>query len=113
MDRTQLGLWIGFGILNSGSALLWQQSVGMAVQGRDGVPPQKLLHCTLSITLYLSMVTSQTVDIVNDQEVIWGRYIDWSVLTLNLGVLARGRPKLIAGIVGADVFSFPQILISK
>jgi bacteriorhodopsin len=56
---------------------------------------------------YYAMITGLTVTEVFGQEVYWGRYVDWAVTTplllISLGVIAGARPKLIAGVVGADL----------
>ena len=56
---------------------------------------------------YYAMITGLTVSTIYGQEVYWGRYVDWIVTTplllISLGVIAGARPKLIAGVVGADI----------
>lgn len=53
---------------------------------------------------------------MNSQVVYWGRYVDWVVTTplllLELGVIAGLRPKLIAGVMGADIFMILTGLIA-
>jgi bacteriorhodopsin len=61
-------------------------------------------------TMYLTMILGETVLFnFRGQEVLfWGRYLDWGITTplllLDLGIIAGIRPKLIAGVMGADVF---------
>ncbi len=72
--------------------------------------------CLWAATLYLTMILGETVTEINGELVFWGRYIDWVVTTplllLDLGVLAGLRPKLIAGIMGADVFMIVTGLVA-
>lgn len=54
------------------------------------------------------MALGETRTVIKGEEVFWGRYIDWLVTTplllLELGQVAGLRPKLLAGVMGADVF---------
>ena len=58
--------------------------------------------------MYLAMSQGHAITEVGGQEVYWGRYVTWIVTTplllLNLGMVAGARPKLIAAVMGADIF---------
>ena len=64
--------------------------------------------CLWAACMYLAMIFGHTVSEINGEVVYWGRYIDWIVTTplllLDLGVLSGARPKLIAAVIGADIF---------
>ena len=72
--------------------------------------------CLWAATLYLTMIVGETVTEIRGEQVFWGRYVDWVVTTplllLDLGILAGLRPKLIAGIMGADVFMIVTGLVA-
>jgi bacteriorhodopsin len=105
---TETWLWIAFAGMSLGAIIFAGKATAM--RRREGMEfPLESLFITLwAAAMYLSMALGQTVTPFNDQLVFWGRYLDWIVTTplllLELGVLAGLRPKLIAGVMGADVF---------
>ena len=64
--------------------------------------------CLWAGCMYLAMLLGHTVSEINGEVVYWGRYIDWIVTTplllLDLGTLSGARKKLIAAVIGADIF---------
>lgn len=107
---TQIWLWIGFAGMAVGSLLFGAKAI--ARRRKEGMEFALVsFFITLwAATLYLSMALGETVlvDFKGQHEIFWGRYVDWVVTTplllLDLGVIAGCRPKLIAGVLGADIF---------
>ena len=65
--------------------------------------------CLWAACMYLAMVLGHTSYAeINGEVVYWGRYIDWIVTTplllLDLGTLSGARKKLVAAVIGADIF---------
>ncbi len=105
---TQIWLWVDF-VVFSLAALNFGIKVG-AMRRQEGLefPLISFFVVLWSAALYLTMIFHQTVTPFHGHEVYWGRYIDWLVATplllLNLNMVAGLRPKLIAGVMGADIF---------
>lgn len=107
---TQLWLWIGFIGMVVGSIIFGLKA---AAQRRKEGMEFALVSFFITLwaaTMYLSMILGETVlfDFKGQHTLFWGRYVDWVITTplllLDLGVVAGARPKLIAGVMGADVF---------
>lgn len=104
----QFWLWIAFIGMVIGSVIFGLKAAAM--RRREGMEfPLKSFYITLwAAALYLTMILGETVTPLKGQTVYWGRYVDWVVTTplllLDLGVLAGLRPKLIAGVIAADIF---------
>lgn len=104
----QLWLWIAFIGMIIGSVIFGLKAAAMRRQ--EGMEfPLKSFYITLwAAALYLSMILGETITPLHGRDVFWGRYVDWVVTTplllLDLGVLAGLRPKLIAGVIAADIF---------
>jgi bacteriorhodopsin len=107
---TQLWLWIAFAGMVIGSVVFGLKA---AAQRRKEGMEFALVSFFITLwaaTMYLSMVLGETVlfDFKGQHTLFWGRYLDWVITTplllLDLGVLAGARPKLVAGVMGADVF---------
>lgn len=109
-QTTQLWLWIGFAGMTLGSLIFGGKAI--ATRRKEGMEFALVsFFITLwAAALYLSMALGETVltDFKGQHEIFWGRYVDWIVTTplllLDLGVIAGARPKLIAGVIGADIF---------
>ncbi|BAY09002.1 bacteriorhodopsin [Calothrix sp. NIES-2098] len=105
---TQFWLWVGFIGMVIGCIYFGMKA--SAMRRREGMEfPLESFFITLwAAALYLTMILGETVTPINGQTVFWGRYIDWVVTTplllMELGVIAGLRPKLIAGVMGADIF---------
>jgi bacteriorhodopsin len=107
---THLWLWIGFIGMAVGSLIFGAKAI--AKRKKEGMEFALVsFFITLwAAALYLSMALGETVltDFKGQHELFWGRYVDWVVTTplllLDLGVVAGCRPKLIAGVIGADIF---------
>lgn len=110
MNMTQLWLWIGCIGMIIGSVIFGLKAA--ATRRKEGMEFHLVsFFITLwAATMYLTMILGETVlrDFNGQSEIFVGRYIDWVVTTplllLDLGVLAGIRPKLIAGVIGADIF---------
>ncbi len=107
---TQLWLWIAFIGMTLGSVVFGLKA---ASQRRKEGMEFALVSFFITLwaaTIYLSMILGETVlfDFKGQHTLFWGRYLDWIVTTplllLDLGVIAGARPKLIAGVIAADVF---------
>ncbi|HEY9640541.1 MAG TPA: bacteriorhodopsin [Coleofasciculaceae cyanobacterium] len=107
---TQLWLWIALIGMVLGSIIFGLKAV--AQRRKEGM---EFALVSFFITLwaaamYLSMILGETVlfDFKGQHTLFWGRYVDWVVTTplllMDLGVVAGARPKLIAGVMAADVF---------
>lgn len=107
---TQLWLWIAFIGMVFGSIVFGLQAA--AQRRKEGM---EFALASFFITLwaaamYLSMILGETVlfNFKGQHTLFWGRYVDWIITTplllMDLGVVAGARPKLIAGVMAADVF---------
>lgn len=109
-DFTQTWLWIGFVGMVAGAVIFALQAIAWRRKEEMEFPLVSFFITLWAATLYLTMIMGETVlhNFNGQSEIFVGRYIDWSVTTplllLDLGVIAGARPKLIAGIMGADVF---------
>lgn len=105
---TQLWLWIGFIGMTIGALIFGFKAAAMRRKEGMEFPLQSFFIVLWAAALYLTMALGETVTPIKGQTVFWGRYIDWVVTTplllLDLGVIAGLRPKLIAGVMGADIF---------
>jgi bacteriorhodopsin len=108
---TQLWLWIGFIGMVIGSIYFGGKAFAMRRKEGMEFPLESFFICLWAATMYLTMVLGETVIRPTEglqTEVYLGRYIDWVITTplllLELGVIAGLRPKLIAGVIGADIF---------
>lgn len=107
---TQAWLWIGFIGMAIGSVIFGLKAASL--RRREGMEFSLVsFFITLwAAALYLTMVLNETVlhNFNGQADIFVGRYIDWAVTTplllLDLGVIAGARPKLIAGVMGADIF---------
>jgi bacteriorhodopsin len=115
---TQFWLWVGFVGMVIGSVIFGSKA---AAQRRKEGMEFALVSFFITLwaaALYLTMILGETVlrDFNGQSEVFVGRYIDWVVTTplllLDLGVIAGARPKLIAGVIGADIFMIVTGLIA-
>jgi bacteriorhodopsin len=117
-NLTQIFLWIGFIGMTIGSIIFGLKAA--ATRRKEGMEfPLVSLFITLwAAALYLTMILGETIltNFNGQQTVFVGRYIDWVVTTplllLDLGVIAGARPKLIAGVMGADIFMILTGLIA-
>lgn len=107
---TQLWLWIAFIGMVFGSVVFGLKA---AAQRRKEGMEFALVSFFITLwaaTMYLSMILGETVlfDFKGQHTLFWGRYLDWVITTplllMDLGVVAGSRPKLIAGVMAADVF---------
>lgn len=107
---TQLWLWIAFIGMVLGSVIFGLKA---AAQRRKEGMEFALVSFFITLwaaTMYLSMILGEAVlfDFKGQHTLFWGRYVDWVITTplllLDLGVVAGARPKLIAGVMAADVF---------
>jgi len=107
---TQLWLWIAFIGMVLGSVVF---SLKAAAQRRKEGMEFALVSFFITLwaaTMYLSMILGETVlfNFKGQHTLFWGRYLDWIITTplllMDLGVVAGARPKLIAGVMAADVF---------
>src|SRR6478672_1196720 len=107
---TQLWLWIAFIGMTIGSIVFGLKAT--AQRRKEGM---EFALVSFFITLwaaamYLTMILGETVlfDFKGQQTLFWGRYVDWIITTplllMDLGVVAGARPKLIAGVMAADIF---------
>lgn len=107
---TQLWLWIAFIGMVIGSIYFGFKASAMRRKEGMEFPLESFFITLWAATMYLTMILGETVlrDFNGQSEVFLGRYIDWAVTTplllLELGVIAGLRPKLIAGVMGADLF---------
>lgn len=73
--------------------------------------------CLWAASIYLAMAFGHAIVTVGGQQVYWGRYLIWIVTTplllLNLGLIAGARSKLIAAVMGADIFTIATGLIAS
>ncbi|MER3433335.1 MAG: rhodopsin [Leptolyngbya sp. ERB_1_1] len=107
---TQVWLWVGFIGMVFGTIVFGAKAI--AKRRKEGMEFALVsFFITLwAASLYLSMILGETVltDFKGQHEIFWGRYVDWVVTTplllLDLGVVAGCRPKLIGGVIGADIF---------
>ncbi|HEY9622366.1 MAG TPA: bacteriorhodopsin [Crinalium sp.] len=107
---TQLWLWIGFIGMVIGSVIFGLKA---AAQRRKEGMEYALVSFFITLwaaAMYLSMALGETVlfDFKGQQTLFWGRYVDWIITTplllMDLGTIAGARPKLVAGVMAADVF---------
>ncbi len=107
---TQLWLWIAFIGMVIGTIVFGLKAAAQRRQEGMEFALVSFFITLWAATMYLSMVLGETVlfDFKGQHTLFWGRYLDWIITTplllLDLGVLAGARPKLIAGVMGADVF---------
>lgn len=108
---TQTWLWIGFVGMVIGSIYFGLKAFAMRRKEGMEFPLESFFICLWAATMYLTMILGETVIRPTEglqTEIYIGRYIDWVVTTplllLELGVIAGLRPKLIAGVIGADIF---------
>lgn len=107
---TQIWLWIAFIGMILGSIAFGLKAAGQ--RHREGMEFSMVsFFITLwAATMYLSMILSETVlfDFKGQHILFWGRYLDWVITTplllLDLGIISGVRPKLILGVIGADIF---------
>ncbi len=107
---TQLWLWIGFVGMAFGSIVFGLKA---AAQHRKEGMEFALVSFFITLwaaAMYLSMLLGETVlfNFKGQHTLFWGRYLDWVITTpllvMDLGIIAGARPKLIAGVMAADVF---------
>lgn len=107
---TQLWLWIAFIGMAIGSVIFGLKA---ATQRRKEGMEFALVSFFITLwaaSMYLSMILGETVlfNFKGQHTLFWGRYLDWIITTplllLDLGVIAGARPKLIAGVMAADIF---------
>lgn len=107
---TRLWLWIAFAGMVIGSLIFGSKAFAMRRKEGMEFPLESFFITLWAATMYLTMALGETVFPApgQQQEIFWGRYVDWAVTTplllLELGVIAGLRPKLIAGVMGADLF---------
>jgi bacteriorhodopsin len=107
---TEIWLWIAFVGMVLGSLVFGLQAVAQRRKEGMEFALVSFFICLWAASMYLTMIFGETVLVnFNGQKlVLWGRYLDWIVTTplllLDLGVIAGLRPKLIAGVIAADVF---------
>ncbi|XGV97938.1 MAG: bacteriorhodopsin [Leptolyngbya sp. BL-A-14] len=107
---TQLWLWIAFIGMTIGSVIFGLKAA--AQRRKEGMEfALTSFFITLwAASMYLSMILGETVlfNFKGQHTLFWGRYLDWVITTplllLDLGVIAGVRPKLIMGVMAADVF---------
>jgi len=113
---TLTALWIGFIGMVIGAVIFGSKAVAMRRKEGMEFPLKSFFVVLWAATLYLTMILGETVSQVHGETIFWGRYVDWVVTTplllLDLGVLAALRPKLIAGVMGADIFMILTGLIA-
>ena len=103
----QFWLWVAFIGMAIAAVIFGLKAFG--VRHKEGMefPLVSFFVVLWAATMYLTMIQGLTVSSIWGQEVYWGRYVDWIVTTplllLDLGVIAGARPKLIAGVMGADI----------
>ncbi len=106
----QLWLWIAFIGMTIGSVIFGLKA---ATQRRKEGMEFALVSFFITLwaaAMYLSMILGETVlfNFKGQHTLFWGRYLDWVITTplllLDLGVMAGIRPKLLAGVMAADVF---------
>lgn len=119
MDATtRVWLWIAFIGMVVGSVIFGFKAFAMRRKEGMEFPLESFFITLWAATMYLTMILGETVlrDFNGQTEVFLGRYIDWAVTTplllLELGVIAGLRPKLIAGVMGADLFMILTGLIA-
>lgn len=109
-NLTQFWLWVAFIGMVIGSVVFGLKAA--ANRRKEGMEFHLVsFFITLwAAAMYLTMIYGETVlhNFNGQQEIFLGRYIDWIVTTplllLDLGILAGARPKLIVGVMGADIF---------
>lgn len=115
-DTTQVWLWIAFAGMAIGSVIFGGKAIAMRKQEGMEFPLESLFITLWAAAMYLTMALGETVFPLSDQTFFLGRYLDWLITTplllLEVGVLAGLRPKLIAGVMGADVFMILTGLIA-
>jgi bacteriorhodopsin len=107
---TQLWLWIAFIGMVLGSVVFGLKAASL--RRKEGMEFSLVsFFITLwAAAMYLSMILGETVlfDFKGQHTLFWGRYLDWIITTplllMDLGIIAGARPKLIAGVMAADVF---------
>lgn len=115
---TQFWLWVAFIGMVIGSVYFGIKASTMRRKEGMEFPLESFFITLWAAAMYLTMILGETVlrDFNGQSEVFLGRYIDWAVTTplllLELGVIAGLRPKLIAGVMGADLFMILTGLIA-
>ncbi|MEH1839784.1 MAG: bacteriorhodopsin [Nostoc sp.] len=115
---TQFWLWVGFIGMVIGSVYFGLKATTMRRKEGMEFPLESLFITLWAAAMYLTMILGETVlrDFNGQSEVFVGRYLDWVVTTplllLELGVIAGLRPKLIVGVIGADIFMILTGLIA-
>ena len=110
----KFGLWIGFIGMTIGAVIFGIRAVSMRLNKGVGFAINSFFITLWAATIYLSMALGQTVipktliPNLYDHPIYWGHYVDWMITTplllLDIGILAGVGPKLLAGIVGADIY---------
>lgn len=109
-NLTQFWLWVAFVGMIIGSIIFGLKAAAMRHKEGMEFPLVNFFITLWAATMYLTMILGETVlrDFNGQETIFVGRYIDWVVTTplllLDLGVIAGIRPKLIAGVIGADIF---------
>lgn len=107
---TQLWLWIAFIGMVIGSIVFGLKATAQRRQEGMEFALVSFFITLWAAAMYLSMVLGETVlfNFKGQHTLFWGRYLDWVITTplllMDLGILAGARPKLIAGVMAADVF---------
>lgn len=108
---TQTWLWIAFWGMVIGSVYFGLRAAAMRRKEGMEFPLESFFITLWAAAMYLTMILGETVIRPTtglQTEVYLGRYLDWVVTTplllLELGVIAGLRPKLIVGVIGADIF---------
>jgi len=108
---TQLWLWIAFWGMVIGSVYFGLRAAAMRHKEGIEFPLESFFITLWAATMYLTMILGETVIRPTtglQTEVYLGRYLDWVITTplllLELDVIAGLRPKLIVGVMAADVF---------
>lgn len=115
-NTTQVWLWIAFVGMTIGSIFFGVKAIAMRKQEGMEFPLESMFITLWAAAMYLTMALGETVFPLRDQTFFLGRYLDWLITTplllLEMGVLAGLRPKLIAGVMGADIFMIATGLIA-
>ncbi len=105
---TLAGLWIGFVGMVIGAVIFGTKAVRMRRKESLEFSLKMFFIVLWAALIYLTLILGETVSQINGHLILWGRFIDWLVTTplllLDLGILAGLRPKLIAGVMTANVF---------
>lgn len=105
---TEIWLWVAFIGMVIGVVILGARAISH--RHREGMEYSMVSFfvCLWAACMYLSMALGHTITLANGEVVYWGRYLDWIVTTplllLDLGTLSGARKKLVAAVIGADIF---------